>query len=83
LSITVPESVEVPLTLSAVVVTPANWGEDVVEMFWGSERVTVPVAEETEIWLEVPCSEVTPMLVRVTVPGAEVAIVSPPPFEKV
>ena len=88
--VAVPTTPLVPLRIpdrdpmvSAVVVTPPKVGEEVAEMFWGNERVTVPVAEETDIWFEVPWRERTPLLVKVTVPGAEVAMVRLPPLAKV
>lgn len=52
-------------------------------MSWDSERVIVPVADETEIWFEVPWRARTPLLAKVMVPGAEVATVRPVPAARV
>ena len=58
-------------TVKALVrVRPAKVGDEAAAISCGSERVGVPVAEETVIWLAVPVRLVTPMLVMVTAPVA-------------
>lgn len=49
-------------------VKPAKFGLEEVAMDCGSDRVIAPVPAETLTWLEVPVSEVTPLLVIVIVP---------------
>ena len=45
--------------------------------------MTVPVAVETDTWFAVPCRERTPLLAKVTVPGAVEVTVRPVPAERV
>jgi hypothetical protein len=62
--------------LDPVKASLAKVGVEEVAILWGSERVTLPVDPDTETWLAVPASDVTPALVIVIDPPR---LTAPPP----